>query len=347
MNELVPFGSSNKSISNWEKPGGKFGMVVAGLLGAGGLMLLYKALPFMITMAQNVITLGILCAVIAGVLFLITNKDFRRFISVGYFVLMRKLVGFVIELDPIAIVKRRVLMLKKKMSEIQTLLGKLNGSIKEMERKLNERTKEFKQKVQEVKVYNEQGGDKKLNAQMVERQVVRLQDLIGTYQNNLTQSKKWFEILTKLYQMSELTVADTEAEVEIRSEQFEQMKKQHNTFKGIMSVVKGDPDEIALFTEAMDFMARDISEKLGEMEFVIESAGGLMDQYETGKIISSRQANEIIAKYDEHGIDGLFQSFGENKMLPSAVSGIPKLSINKLEAIEVEYIDQPKSKFFN
>ena len=61
---MLPEGSS---LSNWEKPGGKTGMVVLGLLGAGGLMLFYKALPFLITLASNTLYLGLLLGLIAGI----------------------------------------------------------------------------------------------------------------------------------------------------------------------------------------------------------------------------------------------------------------------------------------
>ena len=43
-----------------------------------------------------------------------------------------------------------------------------------------------------------------------------------------------------------------------------------------MSIVKGDPDELAMFTDAMDFMAKDISDKIGEMEHVIDSTTGML-----------------------------------------------------------------------
>ena len=82
-----------------------------------------------------------------------------------------------------------------------------------------------------------------------------------------------------------------------------------------MSIVKGNPDEVALFNNAMDYMAQDISNKLGEMEFVIDSAGGLMDQYEMGKTLSSKKANEIISKYDQYGIEGVLASFTEPKAI--------------------------------
>lgn len=45
-----------------------------------------------------------------------------------------------------------------------------------------------------------------------------------------------------------------------------------------MSIVKGDPDELAMFTDAMDFMAKDISDKIGEMEHVIDSTTGMWTQ---------------------------------------------------------------------
>lgn len=63
---MLPEGSS---LSNWEKPGGKTGMVVLGLLGAGGLMLFYKALPFLITLASNTLYFGLLLGLIAGIIY--------------------------------------------------------------------------------------------------------------------------------------------------------------------------------------------------------------------------------------------------------------------------------------
>lgn len=101
---MLPEGSS---LSNWEKPGGKTGMVVLGLLGAGGLMLFYKALPFLITLASNTLYLGLLLGLIAGIIYLLCDPKFRKICSATYFMLMRKLTGLVIEIDPI-VMKREI-----------------------------------------------------------------------------------------------------------------------------------------------------------------------------------------------------------------------------------------------
>ena len=73
----------------------------------------------------------------------------------------------------------------------------------------------------------------------------------------MNDSKKWYEVLSKIEEMAKLTVSDTENEVAIRKEEFESIKKQHKAFKSVMSVMQGDPDEMALFTQAMDYMSND------------------------------------------------------------------------------------------
>lgn len=72
---MLPEGSS---LSNWEKPGGKTGMVVLGLLGAGGLMLFYKALPFLITLASNTLYFGLLLGLIAGIIYLLCDPQVQE-----------------------------------------------------------------------------------------------------------------------------------------------------------------------------------------------------------------------------------------------------------------------------
>ena len=43
----------------------------------------------------------------------------------------------------------------------------------------------------------------------------------------------------------------------------------------IRDMQKKSADELAMFTDAMDFMAKDISDKIGEMEHVIDSTTGI------------------------------------------------------------------------
>jgi hypothetical protein len=297
----------DKKVSPWEKPGGTLGMIVAGLAIGGGCIVLYKILPFLISLTTNLLTLTLLVLALAGIGFLITNKRFRQTCSMLYFMVMRKITGLIIEIDPIAIVENKVKEMKKKILDIERQMGSLNGLNKQNERKIEEKKRQLQNQIDLLNEYNKT--NKRAEAGVAERQAVRLQSAIERQIKRLEDSKKWYEILKSLKHAAELTVLDTENEVNDRKEEFESIKAQHKAFSSIMSIMKGDPDQMEDFTRAMDFMAYDITQKLGEMSNVIDETGGLLSQFAIEEGVASKRADELLKKYETHGIDGLFNAF--------------------------------------
>ena len=311
-NSLTPI-SMDKKVSPWEKPGGTLGMIVAGLAIGGGCIVLYKILPFLISLTTNLFTLTLLELALAGIGFLITNKRFRQTCSMLYFMVMRKITGLIIEIDPIAIVENKVKEMKKKILDIERQMGSLNGLNKQNERKIEEKKRQLQHEMDRLNEYNK--NNKRAEAGVAERQAVRLQSAIERQIKRLEDSKKWYEILKSLKHAAELTVLDTENEVNDRKEEFESIKAQHKAFSSIMSIMKGDPDQMEDFTRAMDFMAYDITQKLGEMSNVIDETGGLLSQFAIEEGVASKRADELLQRYEANGIDGLFSAF-ENKKQP-------------------------------
>lgn len=311
-NSLTPISMDSK-VSPWEKPGGTLGMIVAGLAVGGGCILLYKMLPFLISLTTNLLTLTLLVLALAGIGFLITNKRFRQTCSMLYFMVMRKITGLIIEIDPIAIVENKVNEMKKKILDIERQMGSLNGLNKQNERKIEEKKRQLQHEIDRLNEYNK--NNRRAEAGVAERQAVRLQGAIERQIKRLEDSKKWYEILKSLKHAAELTVLDTENEVNDRKEEFESIKAQHKAFSSIMSIMKGDPDQMEDFTRAMDFMAYDITQKLGEMSNVIDETGGLLSQFAIEEGVASKRADELLQRYEANGIDGLFSAF-ENKKEP-------------------------------
>lgn len=307
MNNSISTISMENKVSPWEKPGGTLGMIVAGLAVGGGCIILYKILPFLISLTTNILTLTLLVGVLSLICFLVTNKRFRQTCSTVYFLIMRKITGLIIEIDPIAIVEKKVMEMKKKIIEIEKQMGSLNGLNKQNERKIEDKKKQLQNQIDLLNEYNRL--NKRAEAGVAERQAVRLQSSIERQIKRLEDSKKWFEILKSLKHAAELTVLDTENEVNDRKEEFESIKAQHKAFSSIMSVMKGDPDQMEDFTRAMDFMAYDITQKLGEMSNVIDETGGLLSQFAVEEGVASKKADELLKKYESNGIDGLFSAF--------------------------------------
>ena len=311
-NSLTPISMDNK-VSPWEKPGGTLGMIVAGLAAGGGCIVLYKILPFLISLTTNLLTLSLLVLALAAIGFLVTNKRFRQTCSMVYFMVMRKITGLIIEIDPIAIVENKVKEMKKKILDIEKQMGSLNGLNKQNERKIEEKKSQLQKQIDLLNEYNK--ANKRAEAGVAERQAVRLKGSIERQIKRLEDSKKWYEILKSLKHFAELTVLDTENEVNDRKEEFESIKAQHKAFSSIMSIMKGDPDQMEDFTRAMDFMAYDITQKLGEMSNVIDETGGLLSQFAIEEGVASKKANELLQQYETNGIEGLFNSFNNTKVL--------------------------------
>lgn len=330
--------NTNK-ITNWDKPGGTLGMVVLGLMGAGVLYILYKILPFLSAIVWNTVNIAVGVGILGLLFWLVTDKQIRVVVSATYFMLMRAITGAIIDIDPISIVMQKVLKMKKKIQEISVTMGTLNGLIREGEQKLEEQKRQFKSTLLRVEELNKMGDRE--SAIVSNNKAVRLEESINRRMDRLNDSKKWYEILSKLEKMAKLTVEDTENAVEMRKEEYEEIKKQHKAFKSVMSIVNGDPDEMALFDQAMAKMTNEINEKLGEMEHVINTTGGLISQFNADTSVRNRQAEELLDKYNKFGIDGMFKTFDE-KQKPEKVINY----INTNNVIDVQYTDltQPKEK---
>ena len=52
--------------------------------------------------------------------------------------------------------------------------------------------------------------------------------------------------MSKIAEMAALTVKDAENEVEAQKERYAIVKESHSAFKSAMSVINGDPDELAM-----------------------------------------------------------------------------------------------------
>ena len=299
--------TETKKISNWEKPGGTLGMIVMGLIGVGILYLLYTFLPFLSSIVWNTVNIVVGIGILSLIFWLVTDKQIRTIVSAAYFMIMRSITGAIIDIDPISIVVQKVQKMKKKIAEISQTMGTLNGLIREGEQKLETQKTEFKRTVLRVEEFQKNGDNE--SAIVSNNKAVRLEEAINRRIERLNDSKKWYDVLSKLEKMAKLTVEDTENAVEMRREEYEEIKKQHKAFKSVMSIVNGDPDEMALFDEAMTKMGNEINDKLGEMEHVINATGGLISQFNADSAVSSRQAEELLEKYNKFGVDGMFKSF--------------------------------------
>ena len=133
--------------------------------------------------------------------------------------LMRKLTGLVIEIDPIAIVEQRIRDMQKKSADIKKVMGDLRGCIIRSKNDIQNDTREMRNCMDEAQV-SERNGNIAM-ATIQKRQALRLKESLDDQLLALKNSEMWFDKLKKLEEYANLTIQDVTNEVNIRKKAFE------------------------------------------------------------------------------------------------------------------------------
>lgn len=294
---------AKSTVSKWEKPGGTTGMIVLGVVVGAIAINITPIMNFIAAACASTLSAIGMAAALFLVVYCLFDPRIRNIGSTIYFMIMRKIEGLLVDYDPISIVKRKIMQMNKKIQEITDNMGKLRGLIDKSEKRIQDKKKQCEHDFQLLNKYKETG--KMQDAAVYERQVTRLTEVIKNSEARLIQSKQWYEIMGKLKHQAELTVLDATNEVNERVEEWEMIKAQHKAFTSIVGIINGKDDQFSLFTRAMDHMADDISQKLGEMSFIIEETGGLMSKIDMDNLVMSDKANALLAQYNSGGLDAV------------------------------------------
>ena len=294
---------AKNTVSKWEKPGGTTGMIVLGVVVGAIAINITPIMNFIAAACASTLSAIGMAAALFLVLYCLFDPRIRNIGSTIYFMIMRKIEGLLVDYDPISIVKRKIMQMNNKIQEITDNMGKLRGLIDKSEKRIQDKKKQCDHDFQLLNKYKEAG--KAQDAAVYERQVTRLTEVIKNSEARLIQSKQWYEIMGKLKHQAELTVLDATNEVNERVEEWEMIKAQHKAFTSIVGIINGKDDQFSLFTRAMDHMADDISQKLGEMSFIIEETGGLMSKIDMDNLVMSDKANALLAQYNSGGLDAV------------------------------------------
>ena len=320
---------AKNTVSKWEKPGGTTGMIVLGVVVGAIAINITPIMNFIAAACASTLSAIGMAAALFLVLYCLFDPRIRNIGSTIYFMIMRKIEGLLVDYDPISIVKRKIMQMNNKIQEITDNMGKLRGLIDKSEKRIQDKKKQCDHDFQLLNKYKETG--KAQDAAVYERQVARLTEVIKNTEARLIQSKQWYEIMGKLKHQAELTVLDATNEVNERVEEWEMIKAQHKAFTSIVGIINGKDDQFSLFTRAMDHMADDISQKLGEMSFIIEETGGLMSKIDMDNLVMSDKANALLAQYNSGGLDAvLLGSFAKQP--------IEHAPAENVEYKEVDYV---------
>lgn len=315
-----------KPKSFWKRPEGVTGMIfMAGLIIGGG-YLLYMALPALIALTSNILYLSLMLLALGAIVYMVLDPKMRNLVWYMYKSVMRWVTGIFVQIDPIGILKSYVEDLKDNLRKMNKQISQLRGQMHKLQEIIHNNKKQIESNLNlasKAKASNNQNIMilKSRKAGRLRESNVRLEDLYR-------KMEVLYRVLTKMYENSQILMEDIKDQVEVKEQERKAINASHNAMRSAMSIISGDPDKKAMFDMAMEAIADDVSQKVGEMERFMEMSASFMDSVDLQNGIFEEEGLKMLEKWEKEGVS-LILGEEKNNLLLQANSETDVLDLDQ------------------
>ena len=295
----TPFNPDNlgKPKSFWKKPEGVTGTVFLVALLAGAGFLLTKLWPFILAAVGNILSLSIMLLVLGAIVYMALDPKMRGLIGYMYKSTMRWITGLFVTIDPIGILKNYVDDLQDNLNKMSKQIGVVRGQMRKLKTIQDENTKEIDYNMKLASKAKEMGQQKQML--LSSRKAARLRESNSKYAALHNKLSILYRVLTKMYSNSEVLLEDTKDQVKLKEQERKAIRASHSAMKSAMSVISGDSDKRAMFDQALESIADDVSQKVGEMERFMEMSSDFMNSVDLQNGVFEEEGMKMLEKWEQ------------------------------------------------
>lgn len=286
-----------KPKSFWQRPEGKTGAFFLILMLAGAGFLLFQFSAVILAMLANTVGIAILLGVLGLIIYMVLDPKWRTLVSYMYQSVMRWITGLFVTIDPIGILKNYINDLQDNLKKMGTQIGNLKGQMRKLITIVEENNKEISNSMLIAKKAKEQGNESAML--LASRKAARLKESNEKYTVLHNRMSILYRVLTKMYSNSEILIEDTVDQVKVKEQERKAIRASHSAMKSAMSIIKGDSDKRAMFDQAMEVIADDVANKVGEMERFMELSSSFMDSIDLQNGVFEEQGLKMLEEYEK------------------------------------------------
>jgi len=286
-----------KSKSFWQRPEGLTGgLVLAGLVVGGGI-LLSNILPVFVTLAQNTLYLSGMLAALGAVIYVVLDPKMRNLVWYMYTAAMRWVTGLFVQIDPIGILKSYIEDLEKNLRNLSKQIGALRGQMRQLKGIMDGNNAEIQKNLAIAERAQKQSDEKNLT--IAARKAGRLQEANTKYDVLLQKMEVLYRVLSKMYENSEIVLEDTRDQVTLKEQEYQAIKAGHNAIRSAQSILTGNPDQRAMFDQALEAMAEEVSQKVGDMERFMDTSRNLLDSIDLQNGVFQEEGLQLLEQWEK------------------------------------------------
>lgn len=313
--------------SFWQRPEGVTGLIFLTALLAGGGFLLYTFLPPLAIMLESAIWLTVLIVALVGLIYILLDPKMRALVSFGYKNLMRWITGLFIKVDPIGTLKSYVKDLHNKLRNMNRQINKLRGQMHQMAEMIHKNKKEIEANLELAK----QAKAEQNQSMMVlkSRKAGRLKDSNIRLDELYQKMEVLYRVLTKMYENSEILAEDIKDQVKLKEQERIAIQASHSAMRSAKSLLTGDKDKLAMFDQALEAVADDVGEKMGEMEQFMKMSSNFMDSIDLQNGVFEEEGLAMLEEWQQSSMSKLLPREEKDLLIQQANDDSEKLDLNE------------------
>ena len=322
-----------KKKSFWDKPEGLTGKLFLGAMIIGGGYLFLQILPMLLAGALTALQFALTIAALAAIIYVAIDPRARNLISYGYKSIMRWITGIFVTIDPIGILKNYISELKGNLRKMNTQIGKLRGQMHLLKEMIVKNEREIKNNLSMAN--RAKNTNKKSIMVLKARKAGRLKDSNLKLDELYTKMEVLYRVLGKMYENSEIMLEDITDQVQVKEQEYKAIKASHSAMNQAKNIISGNNDKREMFDMALDAIANDVSQKVGEMERFMDMTTNFMDSVDLQNGVFEEEGLELLTKWEKES-ESLLLGNDKNKILNQAHSDSEILDLDSPIKIERE-----------
>ncbi len=317
MSDLSPGEFKPKSF--WKRPEGKTGVIfgVAILAGLGFIAATY--MTTIIALAANTLYLGLMLMALAAIIYMILDPRMRNLVWYGYKSIMRFITGMFVQIDPIGILKSYVDDLRDNLRKMSKQIGNLRGQMRRMKTMMEKNQAEISNNLKLAQMAQKKGNKKQV--MLSTRKAARLKETNGKYAVLHKKMSVMYRVLEKMYQNSEILLEDTKDQVMVKEQERKAIRASHSAMSSAMTIISGKGNKREMFDMALEEIADDVANKVGEMERFMDVSSNFMDSIDLQNGVFEEEGMKMLEQWEKES-DSLLLGEDKAKLINDDASNV-------------------------
>ena len=314
------------SRSFWQRPEGKTGALVLALILAAVIFGAINLWPIIVGAFSSGIGLAVILISLGLVLYMALDPKMRNLIWYFYKKSMRWITGIFVKIDPISILKTYISDLKDNLKKMHRQIAQLRGQMHQLQEIIYNNNKNIQANIEQASEARER--DKRNVMILKTRKAGRLKDSNMRLEDMYNRMEILYRVLRRMYENSEILLEDLKDQVFLKDQERKAILASHTAMRSAMDVVKGDGDKKEMFDRALEAVADDVSQKVGEMEEFMLMSEDFMNSIDIQNGVFEEKGLQLLEKWEQDS-DSLLLGEEKDDLLLSASNDQDILDLNE------------------